>query len=451
MANVPDEQPFETRDLAALFRPLEMSRGLVVAVSGGSDSTALLHLIARWRSNGHAGLPILVATVDHGLRSGAADEARAVADMAATLGLPHRTLIWQGDKPTSNLQGAARVARYRLLSRAARAFGADTIVTAHTEDDQAETFLLALQRGSGVYGLGGMRPMRRMADLTVARPLLSVSRARLRAMLIVEGIRWFEDPSNDNARFARVRLRQNRAALDALGLSISGLAATATRMARAADALDGAVDALVARSSEVFLGGIIRVDPVALLDAPDEIRLRTFARLLTSLSGASYVPRFERLERLSEAIETRVRSGETLQRTLSGVTVRLDRGGLLLFREAGREGFPAAVIHPGETIEWDSRIRVSLSQAAQFVHVRAIGPGARAAVATDPRAKAVPASALATLPGLFNAAGEIVAVVGLEPASHAASFAFGTVVSLVDARLRRLSGNNPENADDTGT
>lgn len=451
MASVPDARPFETQELADLFRPLEMSRGLVVAVSGGSDSTALLYLIARWRAEGRAGLPVLVATVDHGLRSGAADEARAVADMTASLGLPHRTLVWQGDKPTSNLQDAARTARYRLLTEAAHDFGADTIVTAHTEDDQAETFLLALQRGSGVYGLGGMRPMRSLGDLRIARPLLTVSRARLRAMLVAEGAQWFDDPSNDNARFARVKLRQNRAALDALGLTISGLAATATRMARAADALDGAVDALIARSSGVFLGGMILVDPVVLLDAPDEIRLRAFARLLGALSGLSYVPRFDRLERLAEAIGASVRAGEALQRTLSGVTVRLDRGRLLFFREAGRAGFPDVVIGPGETIEWDRRIRVTLSQATQPLQLRAIGPGARGILADDARAKVFPATALATLPVLVDAGAEIVAIFGLEPANNAAGFGFGAVTSLVAERLRYGAAPSAENEDDTGT
>lgn len=451
MASVPDNLPFAPPELADLFRPLERTRGLVVAVSGGSDSTALLYLIARWRADRHAGLPILVATVDHGLRADAADEARAVAEMAAGLGLPHRTLIWQGDKPTSNLQDAARTARYRLLAEAAHDFGADTIVTAHTEDDQAETFLLALQRGSSVYGLAAMRLKRALGDLTIARPLLSVSRARLRAMLVAEGIRWFDDPSNDNARFARVKLRQNRTALDALGLTVSGLATTATRMARAADALDVAVDTLIARSSEVFLGGMIRVDPVALLDAPDEIRLRAFARLLRALSGMPYMPRFDRLERIVAAIEAGVGGGDALQRTLSGATVRLDRGRLLLFREAGREGFPATMIGPGETIEWDRRIRVTLSQGAQSVHLRAVGPGARGMLADDARAKAIPAVALATLPVLVDAAGETVAMFGLEPASNAAGFGFGAVTSLVDERMRYRVAQGVESEDDTGT
>lgn len=451
MANVPDEPPFETSELAELFHPLEMCRGLVVAVSGGSDSTALLYLIARWRADDRAGLPVLVATVDHGLRSGAADEARAVAEMAAGLGLPHRTLLWQGDKPTSNLQDAARTARYRLLSDAAHDFGADTIVTAHTEDDQAETFLLALQRGSGVYGLAAMRPMRALGDVTIARPLLAVSRARLRTMLCAAGVRWFDDPSNDNARFARVKLRQNRAALADLGLTISGLAATATRMARAADALDAAVDSLIAGSTEVFLGGLIRVDPLVLLDAPDEIRLRALARLLGALSGMPYAPRFERLERLCEAIAAGVREGEVLQRTLSGVTVRLDRGRLLLFREAGRDGFPTLTISPGDAVDWDGRIRVSLSQGSQRLQLRAIGPGARAILADDPDAKWFPATALATLPALINTAGEIVAVVGLERPSNATRFGFGSVTSLVADRLRRGRGENQESEDDTGT
>lgn len=449
MASVPDARPFEASELADLFHPLETSRGLVVAVSGGSDSTALLQLIARWCRDGRAELPVLVATVDHGLRADAADEARAVAAIAFGLGLPHRTLVWTGDKPSSNVQDAARAARYRLLAAAARDFGADTIVTAHTEDDQAETFLLALQRGSGVYGLGGMRPIRRFGDVRIARPLLKVSRERLRAMLKAEGLRWFDDPSNDNPRFARVRLRQNGAALGALGLTVSGLAATATRMARAAQALDHATDALIRRSSEVFLGGIIRIEPGVLLDAPDEVRLRAFARLLAALADAEYVPRFDRLERLLGAIEAGLRGEKALQRTLSDVTVRLDRAGLLLFREAGRVGFARLPIAPGETLDWDGRIRVSLSQTSQPLQVRALGPGARAVMAHHSRARMFPAAALATLPVFVDAADEIVAVVGLEPAAGACSLVFGSVVSLVAERMSQGDGTGVENEGTT--
>jgi tRNA(Ile)-lysidine synthase len=440
VANVPDDRRFDPDELADLFRPLESSRGLVIAVSGGSDSTALLHLIARWHRARVAKPPLIAVTIDHALRPDSAAEAATVAQTAAALRIPHHILRWDGQKPTGNLQSLAREARYALLAQAARESGADTVVTAHTEDDQAETFLLALQRGSSVYGLAGMRLVRAFDGLKIARPLLSVTRERLRSTLRAEAISWIEDPSNANDRFARVRLRQNKEALVALGLSAQILRQTATRLARAADALDIYIDRLIARTCHVFLGGIIRVDLAGFTDEPAEVRLRAMARLLAGLSGAAYVPRFERLERFAAAFEAGLTASRPMQRTLGSVTARLviRKGApcLWLFAEEGRCRFSPLVIRPGEIVEWDRRIRVSLSQTAHLVEVRALGAGARQRLGS-PEAFEVPSAALATLPALWTPSGEIVAIFGLEPAADPIRSEIATAISLVPARIHR--------------
>src|SRR6201988_2587918 len=152
-------RPITEAEAARLFGALENVAALILAVSGGPDSTALLWLAARWRARRKHGPKLLAVTVDHGLRKESASEARAVARLARKLGVTHRSLRWAGKKPKTGIQEAAREARYRLLGAAAKKAGATHIVTAHPQDDQAETVLFRLMRGSGVSGLSGMGAM----------------------------------------------------------------------------------------------------------------------------------------------------------------------------------------------------------------------------------------------------------------------------------------------------
>ncbi len=177
--------PVTDEEIERLLAPLTPFGLVVLAVSGGADSTALLHLAARWKKLSGDGTPqIAVATVDHGLRPELASEARWVAARAEALGFAHAVLVWPGEKPATAVQEAAREARYRLLAEHARALAGGrpaAVATAHTEDDQAETFLMRLARASGLDGLAAMpprRPLARDGDVAIVRPVLAVSKAR---------------------------------------------------------------------------------------------------------------------------------------------------------------------------------------------------------------------------------------------------------------------------------
>ena len=152
---------------AALAGRFSTDTRLGVAVSGGSDSTALLHLAAGWAARNN--VKLRVATVDHRLRAASADEARQVSRQASALDLAHHTLDWTG-APVGNLQNAAREARKALLGDWARRHGLDAVLLGHTATDQAETVLLRLARGSGVDGLAGMTPQSRDYGVTWLRP-----------------------------------------------------------------------------------------------------------------------------------------------------------------------------------------------------------------------------------------------------------------------------------------
>ena len=287
-----------------------------VAVSGGGDSLALMHLLHAWAKRARREPPV-VLTVDHGLHAAAAANARKVVRWAKDLGLKAHRLVWLGAKPASDVEAAARNARYRLMGDWCRKSGVAALFVAHTRDDQAETFLLRLARGSGLDGLAAMRPLAPypvpgFGELTVVRPLIGLERETLRAHLAGLGHTWLEDPMNEESRFARVRIRAALAGLETSGLSKARIAAAARHLSRAREALDEVVAAVLSRACRLE-DGTLCVDRTALVAAPREIGLRALSELLMAVSGQTYRPRFERLERLFDTIRFgRLGAGSTL-------------------------------------------------------------------------------------------------------------------------------------------
>ncbi|SDE48377.1 tRNA lysidine(34) synthetase TilS [Limimaricola pyoseonensis] len=320
-------------------------RALGLAVSGGGDSVAMLHLLAP--AARARGIGLHAATVDHGLRPEARDEARRVARACAALGVPHDILEWTGWDGRGNLQDAARRARRALLTDWAAKRGLDAVALGHTRDDQAETVLMRLARGSGVDGLAAMAIERREAGLRWLRPLLGIGRAELRDWLTGQGIGWDEDPSNEDRGFQRVRARDALAALAPLGLEVDGLVATAERMAMARAALDALAAELSSRALRL-VAGAVAVDLAAYRAAPEETRLRLAAAALRWIGGGAYRPR---LVPLRAALEG---AAEGRRRTLAGVTLRAARGTLWLCREPKAVEGPVAPDTP-----WDGRWQVS--------------------------------------------------------------------------------------------
>ncbi len=292
-----------------------------VAVSGGGDSLALMHLLARWAKKAKLTPPV-VLTVDHGLRPDSRKETAAVAKKARALGLDVSVLRWPGPHPRSGIEAAARQARYALMGKWAKRRKIATLYVGHNQDEQAETFLLRLARGSGIDGLAAMRPLSPYphADfpmLAVARPLLSFGRAELRAWLSARGEAWVEDPMNDDPRFDRIKFRRLGPALADAGLTAPRIALAASHMAAARDLLEELTQALLVRIARPVSGGML-VDGALLAAAPRELGLRALAALLRSVSGAAYRPRFESLERLFDRLASQGLGGGM---TLSGCRI----------------------------------------------------------------------------------------------------------------------------------
>lgn len=320
-----DSEPISDAEGAALFSDLIDAPAIVIAVSGGPDSTALMLLAARWRAALKHGPKLVAVTVDHGLRKEARHEAAAVAALARKLKIAHRTLKWTGHKPKTGVQQAARLARYRLLAEAARKAEATHILTAHTRDDQAETVLIRMSRGSGITGLGAMSRMSpvpgSMESVLLVRPLLEMSKARLTATLRAAKISFAEDPSNRDPRFTRARLRGLMPALAAEGLDASRLATLARRLRRADAALEAAVDGAAFAAAEAS-PGLWAYDPATFFALPAEIGLRLLGRAINALGHEGPVE-LGKLEALAEALDTARGQGARFRRSLAGAIVTL--------------------------------------------------------------------------------------------------------------------------------
>jgi len=334
-----DNSPISARDAARLFADFRSVPALLIAVSGGPDSVALMWLLARWRRALAHGPRLVAVTVDHGLRPEAVAEAREVKRLARTLALPHRTVHWTGDKPRNGVPAAAREARYSLLAESARAVGATCIVTAHTRDDQAETVLMRLLRGSGIAGLSAMARLSERDGLALARPLLDVAKSQLTATLKRAKVGFADDPTNRDIAFTRPRLRALLPTLAAEGGDARLLARLAKRLARANAAVDlfadGAEQYLALKHGAAPAGEARIFDAAAFAALPEEIKIRLLIRAI-NLFGHEGPAELGKVEGLLATLDQVVQGKAgvraalsrptRLKQTLAGALISVEKG-----------------------------------------------------------------------------------------------------------------------------
>lgn len=369
-------------DAGLLRLALSAFRGPVlgVAVSGGSDSLALLHLAARLAP--FLGAKVRAVTVDHALRDGSASEAEQVGRVCAALGVSHDILVWQYGAVAGNLMQAARHARYTLIADWARGC---PVAVAHTADDQAETFLMGLARRAGLDGLSGMRPEWQQGT-TFLRPLLTATRADLRAYLMRHGVAWIDDPSNYNPRFTRVKARRTLQALAPLGISTGTLAGVVQHLAAAQEALQQATLAASAIVTET--AGALHIDRARFAVLHPEIARRLLLSCLRWITNAEHAPRGPALDRLCAAV------GAGRDSTLAGCRIRC-RSDIHILRE------PRAVGQGVATDQvWDNRWRIWGPHAPDLT-LRALGTGGLRAI-KDWRACGIARDALLVSPSVWR-------------------------------------------------
>ncbi|QEE44782.1 tRNA lysidine(34) synthetase TilS [Rhizobium sp. WL3] len=326
---------------------------LLIAISGGSDSTGLLVTLVKVLRESRLPHTLAAATIDHGLRPASAGEAREVSTLCQRLGIPHRILQWTGEKPETGLSAAARLARYRLLSDAAASMGADAIVTGHTLDDQIETVAMRADRSAGdALGLAGMAPATLYAGhIWILRPFLHTRRNAIRDHLRAQRIDWIDDPSNDDPRYERVRIRQSSPAND------PGMIERA-----------GQRRAMLSTAAAVWLAEYMetRPGPVAIVSLsdggpiPNDVRDHALATLVAILGGKPHRPAAASLTRLSAALD----QGFDFRLTLSGTLTLRRRSQLFLLRE--RRGLLPLSLAPYRTGIWDGRYAIVNKSAVEI-------------------------------------------------------------------------------------
>lgn len=380
---------------------IEDNSSIAVACSGGPDSMALALMAKEWA--GKKG-KVVALTVDHGLRKESAQEAKQVGLWLKKHGLAHVILPWKGRKPASNIQEAARKTRYRLLTDYCKQHKITRLLVAHHLEDQAETFLMRLARGSGVDGLSAMSALTTMYDVTLVRPLLALSKTELLDYLKRRKQSYVNDPSNENTAFDRVKMRKLLPQFTEVGLTVDRLAKTATNMARARAHLE--------EETGRFLSAVCKIPPEGYaklehINISEEIALRALATLIMIIGGHEVKTRLADLERLYAALQQPDFKGATL----GGCVFLRHKASILIYREL-RLVVRESGLKKGVPVVWDNRFVVTLKSAVSRLKVGALTQAGwlKISKAQEIKNPCPNKNILYSLPAVRDAKGVIVAV-----------------------------------------
>lgn len=343
--------PLTDSRICGLFSSYINHDRIALAVSGGRDSMALMYLVYRWKAHLALNIEIEVLTVNHNLRKAAEDECGFVQKIAKNYGFKHKVLIWEHEHVETSIQEKARKARYQLMLDYVREENIDTILTAHTSDDNIETFIMRLAKGSGLNGLKSINEIRHEDRIQIQRPLLSLSRSLTTEILRSTGNEWVDDPTNDDERFERVKIRNNISLLSSFNISSDNLTKTIQRLARAHESISFFTNLVSEELVELSELGHANVNFDKLRYYPKEIILRVFAKALTDVNGGNVS--LSSLEAVfAELIKTE------RSKTLNGCQIIPQKNKYVIVRE--NRGISPVEIKINERISWDGRFDVYL-------------------------------------------------------------------------------------------
>lgn len=298
---------------------------LAVGVSGGIDSVCLLHWLHE------IGADVVCLHVNHQLRPEAETETQYVKDLCARFNIPCHVFYWQEDKPEKGLEAAAREARYKMMTDFCHENGIEYLLTAHQSDDQIETFLMNLSRGSGLYGLAAMLPESERNGIKILRPLLNVSRNEIKKYCDDNNIKYFIDSMNSDEHYTRVKIRNNRHLLnDKLGISDARILLAIENLSRTRQWMDkyveNRIDMVIRSWGAMFTASF-------LFDEADDIRLKFLGLLIQKIGGNSYPVRLNSLQKALSNLESDCKF------TLGHCTIRRLNNRILIVPEGKRTSF----------------------------------------------------------------------------------------------------------------
>ena len=331
--------------LMCAFEPFERAPHVAVGVSGGADSMSLAILLSDWAQRQGGSVTALI--VDHGLRPESDPEARRVSMALAALGIENCILRWESDDVTTGVQSKARNARYGLMETWCKQSNVLHLAVAHHADDQAETVLMRMEKGSGSDGLSGMPKTRELKHCRLLRPLLSVRKQALVGFLDGRGVPWVHDPSNDDPKYARTVIRSG---IVNDNVDVDGVAMSAIRFARVRDVAETAAARWLARYADLKPTGYLVLDRPALMDAAEDTRLRVLSRAATVIGGKTYPPAISTTERLVDHL------ADVRAATVSGSLFTIKKDAVMVFREM--RNLPTAQSIVGREILWDGRFSI---------------------------------------------------------------------------------------------
>ena len=295
---------------------------VAVAVSGGVDSVCLLHWLVK------SGITVTALHVNHHLRDAADIEEKYIADLCTRMNIPYKIFHWVGDKPTTGLEAAARNMRYKFMTDWCNENGIDTLMIAHQADDQIETFLMNLSRGSGINGLAAMSPTSYRDSIKIVRPLLTTFRSELIEYCDKNNIKYFHDEMNDDDNYTRVKIRPNRHLLsDKLGISDGRILLAIENLSRASDALTGDIES---RVRSVIYDDYALFSDSFLFDVPADISLKSLGVLIQTIGGDDYQPRLNSLTFALSKLQSDCKF------TLGHCTIRRHKSQILIVPEGAK-------------------------------------------------------------------------------------------------------------------